>query len=136
MCEQREFQASTSMWPCVTPITFERTASDYQSDYALFHMPSESGGTAFKELRLLIGNGIDIVLEGAAMQLSEALALRWDAVDMTKRVAHVCRTVALGVMEERTKPVATDSSCLMKESCMPWNSPRLMQSAADLGWER
>lgn len=37
------------------------------------------------------------------LRLSKALALRWDAVDMNKRVAHVCRTVALGVVEERTK---------------------------------
>ena len=37
------------------------------------------------------------------LRLSEALALRWDAVDMTQRIAHVRRTVALGVIEERTK---------------------------------
>jgi integrase len=37
------------------------------------------------------------------LHLSKARALRWDAVDMNKRVAHVCRTVALGVVEERTK---------------------------------
>lgn len=37
------------------------------------------------------------------LRLSEALALRWDAVDINKRVAHVCRTVALGIVEERTK---------------------------------
>lgn len=37
------------------------------------------------------------------MRLSEALALRWDAIDLDKRTAHVCRTVALGEIEERTK---------------------------------
>ncbi|MBD1589483.1 site-specific integrase [Pseudomonas typographi] len=37
------------------------------------------------------------------MRLSEALALRWDAVDFAKRTAHVCRTVALGEVVERTK---------------------------------
>lgn len=29
--------------------------------------------------------------------------LRWDAVDLVKRQVHVCRTVALGLVEERTK---------------------------------
>jgi len=37
------------------------------------------------------------------LRLSEALALRWDAIDMDKRVAHVCRTIALGEVQERTK---------------------------------
>lgn len=36
------------------------------------------------------------------LRLSEALALRWDAVDMVARTAHVCRTIALGEVEERT----------------------------------
>jgi integrase len=37
------------------------------------------------------------------LRLSEALALRWDAIDFNKKVAHVCRTVALGEIAERTK---------------------------------
>ncbi len=37
------------------------------------------------------------------LRLSEALALRWDAVDKVARTAHVCRTIALGEVEERTK---------------------------------
>lgn len=37
------------------------------------------------------------------LRLSEALALRWDAVDFHKKTVHVCRTVALGKIEERTK---------------------------------
>lgn len=37
------------------------------------------------------------------MRLSEALALRWDDVDLCKKVVHVRRTVALGKVEERTK---------------------------------
>lgn len=37
------------------------------------------------------------------VRLSEALALRWDAVNLEKRTAHICRTVALGKVEERTK---------------------------------
>ncbi len=37
------------------------------------------------------------------MRLSEALALRWDAVSTEKRTAHVCRGIALGEVVERTK---------------------------------
>lgn len=37
------------------------------------------------------------------LRLSEVAALRWDAVDLVKRQVHVCRTVALGLVEERTK---------------------------------
>ncbi|MGU9816072.1 tyrosine-type recombinase/integrase [Pseudomonas sp. LF135] len=37
------------------------------------------------------------------MRLSEALAMRWDAVDEDKRTAHVCRGIALGEVVERTK---------------------------------
>lgn len=51
------------------------------------------------------------------MRLSEALALRWDAVDLTKRVAHVCRTVALGVIEERTK-TGCDRFVLLNERAL------------------
>jgi len=37
------------------------------------------------------------------LRLSEAAALRWEAVDLEKKTVHVRRTVALGVIEERTK---------------------------------
>ncbi|QLG93312.1 tyrosine-type recombinase/integrase [Pseudomonas yamanorum] len=37
------------------------------------------------------------------MRLSEALAMRWDSVDVEKRTAHVCRGIALGKVVERTK---------------------------------
>jgi len=37
------------------------------------------------------------------LRLSEALAVRWDVIDMEKRTVHVKRTVALGAVEERTK---------------------------------
>ena len=37
------------------------------------------------------------------MRLSEALALRWDAVSIEKRTAHVCRGIALGEVVERRK---------------------------------
>ncbi len=48
------------------------------------------------------------------MRLSEALALRWDAVDLNRREAHVCRTVALGKVEERTK-TGNDRVVLLNE---------------------
>lgn len=37
------------------------------------------------------------------MRPGEILALRWDRVDMEKRIAHVCSVVALGKVEQRTK---------------------------------
>lgn len=37
------------------------------------------------------------------MRPSEIMALRWDEVDIQKRVAYVCRVVAQGKIEERTK---------------------------------
>jgi|GEM_PF-4625855 len=37
------------------------------------------------------------------MRPQEIIALRWDAVDLEKRQAHVCRAVAQGVIKERTK---------------------------------
>ncbi|MCY1358824.1 Tyrosine recombinase XerC [compost metagenome] len=39
----------------------------------------------------------------SGLRLSEALALRWESVEWGKRQVHVCRTVALGKVEERTK---------------------------------
>lgn len=37
------------------------------------------------------------------MRPQEIIALRWDAVDKTKRQVHVCRAIAQGVIKERTK---------------------------------
>ena len=37
------------------------------------------------------------------LRLSEALAVRWDVIDMGRKTVHVKRTVALGEVEERTK---------------------------------
>ncbi|NNJ15516.1 tyrosine-type recombinase/integrase [Pseudomonas putida CSV86] len=39
----------------------------------------------------------------SGLRLSEALAVRWDAVDLEKKTVHVKRTVAQGLVEERTK---------------------------------
>lgn len=38
-----------------------------------------------------------------AQRLRGAIPVRWDTVDMTKKTVHVRRTIALGVVEERTK---------------------------------
>ena len=39
----------------------------------------------------------------SGLRISEALALRWDAIDWGRKQVHICRTVALGEIEERTK---------------------------------
>lgn len=70
--------------------------------YATEHWPSQIYA-AFYEFVFYTG-----------MRLSEALALRWDAVDLNRREAHVCRTVALGKIEERTK-TGNDRVVLLNE---------------------
>lgn len=42
----------------------------------------------------------------SGLRISEALALRWESVDWGRKQVHVCRTVALGKVEERTKTVS------------------------------
>lgn len=51
------------------------------------------------------------------LRLSEALAIRWDAVDLEKKIVHVKRTIALGVVEERTK-TGKDRFVLLNERAM------------------
>lgn len=51
------------------------------------------------------------------MRLSEALAMRWDAVDLEKRTAHVCRGIALGEVVERTK-TGSDRFVLLNERAL------------------
>jgi len=51
------------------------------------------------------------------LRLSEVAALRWDAVDLVKRQAHVRRTVALAVVEERTK-TGKDRYVLLNERAL------------------
>ena len=53
----------------------------------------------------------------SGLRLSEALALRWDAVDLEKKTVHVKRTVALGVIEERTK-TGSDRFVLLNERAL------------------
>ncbi|PMY47836.1 MULTISPECIES: tyrosine-type recombinase/integrase [Pseudomonas] len=51
------------------------------------------------------------------LRLSEVAALRWDAVDLVKRQVHVRRTVALAVVEERTK-TGKDRYVLLNERAL------------------
>ncbi|QVM94136.1 tyrosine-type recombinase/integrase [Pseudomonas sp. SORT22] len=53
----------------------------------------------------------------SGVRLSEGLALRWDAVDLEKKVAHVKRTVALGEVVERTK-TGKDRFVLLNERAL------------------
>ena len=73
--------------------------------YALDHWPS-TFYAAFFEFVFFTG-----------MRLSEALAMRWDAVDEEKRTAHVCRGIALGEVVERTK-TGTDRFVLLNDRAM------------------
>lgn len=75
----------------IDPFTQEEADRIIAHLYATEHWPSGIYA-AFYEFVFYTG-----------MRLSEALALRWDAVDLEGRIAHVCRTVALGEVEERTK---------------------------------
>lgn len=51
------------------------------------------------------------------MRQSEALALRWDAVSIEKRTAHVCRGIAIGKVVERTK-TGKDRFVLLNERAL------------------
>ncbi|UVL59262.1 tyrosine-type recombinase/integrase [Pseudomonas sp. B21-032] len=53
----------------------------------------------------------------SGVRLSEGLALRWDAVDLEKKVTHVKRTVALGEVVERTK-TGKDRFVLLNERAL------------------
>ena len=53
----------------------------------------------------------------SGLRLSEALAVRWDAVDLEKKTVHVRRTIALGVVEERTK-TGRDRFVLLNERAL------------------
>jgi integrase len=53
----------------------------------------------------------------SGLRLSEALALRWESVDWGRKQVHVCRTVALGKVEERTK-TGCDRYVLLNERAL------------------
>lgn len=73
------------------PFTLEEANTIIAELYATTHWPS-SIYAAFFEFAFFTG-----------MRPQEIIALRWDAVDKTKRQVHVCRAIAQGVIKERTK---------------------------------
>lgn len=73
------------------PFTLDEANTIIAEVYKHPHWPSQIYA-AFFEFMFFTG-----------LRLSEGLALKWDAVDTTKKTAHVRRTIALGVVEERTK---------------------------------
>lgn len=75
----------------IDPFTLEEANTIIEKMYQHDHWPSTIYA-AFFEFVFFTG-----------MRLSEALALRWDAVSIEKRTAHVCRGIALGEVVERTK---------------------------------
>lgn len=87
------------------PFTLDETNRIIARMYQGTHWPS-SIYAAFYEFVCFTG-----------MRLSEALAMRWDAVDLEKKTAHVKRTVALGKVEERLK-VGGDRFVLLNERAL------------------
>ncbi|MCF5056754.1 tyrosine-type recombinase/integrase [Pseudomonas proteolytica] len=75
----------------IDPFTLDEANTIIEKMYQHDHWPSTIYA-AFFEFVFFTG-----------MRLSEALALRWDAVDLEKKTAHVCRGIALGEVVERTK---------------------------------
>ncbi|MFJ7312568.1 tyrosine-type recombinase/integrase [Pseudomonas sp. NPDC098747] len=75
----------------ICPFTLEEAEKIIAHLYQTPHWPS-SIYAAFFEFAFFSG-----------MRLSEISALRWDAVDLENKTVHVRRTIALGVVEERTK---------------------------------
>lgn len=86
----------------VDPFSIEEAECIIARLYASTHWPSLIYA-AFYEFVFFTG-----------LRLSEALALRWDAIDFEKRTAHVCRTVALAKVVERTK-TGTDRFVLLND---------------------
>lgn len=73
----------------------------------------------------------------SGLRLSEALTLRWDAVDEEKRTAHVCRGIALGEVVERTK-TGGDRFVLLNDRAMhalhfpPSKNPEYVKQTSDI----
>ncbi|WP_244152916.1 site-specific integrase [Pseudomonas peli] len=73
------------------PLTLDDANRIIEKLYSTSHWPSLIYAALFEFLFF------------SGLRLSEALALRWESVDWNRKQVHVCRTVALGVVEERTK---------------------------------
>lgn len=76
----------------VDPFSASEAASIIEWMYANFKKPGVQIFAAYFEFAFYSG-----------MRTGEIAALRWDEIDMEKRVAHVCRIVVDGAVEERTK---------------------------------
>lgn len=89
----------------VDPFTLDEANAIIAELYAHKHWPSQIYA-AFFEFMFFTG-----------LRLSEGLALRWDTFDQAKRTIHVRRTIALGVVEERTK-TGRDRFVLLNERAL------------------
>nr|WP_314493211.1 tyrosine-type recombinase/integrase [uncultured Pseudomonas sp.] len=89
----------------VDPFTLEEANAIIAQLYAHKHWPSQIYA-AFFEFMFFTG-----------LRLSEGLALQWDTFDEAKRTIHVRRTIALGVVEERTK-TGRDRFVLLNERAL------------------
>ncbi|WP_459205953.1 tyrosine-type recombinase/integrase [Pseudomonas sp. MLB6B] len=89
----------------VDPFTLDEANAIIAQLYAHKHWPSQIYA-AFFEFMFFTG-----------LRLSEGLALRWDTFDQTKKTIHVRRTIALGVVEERTK-TGRDRFVLLNERAL------------------
>ncbi|WP_426427343.1 tyrosine-type recombinase/integrase [Pseudomonas palmensis] len=89
----------------IDPFTLDEANQIVEKLYQHAHWPSQIYA-AFFEFVFFTG-----------VRLSEGLAMRWDAVDLDKKVAHVRRTVALGEVVERTK-TGKDRFVLLNERAL------------------
>ncbi len=89
----------------IDPFTLDEANQIVERLYQHAHWPSQIYA-AFFEFVFFTG-----------VRLSEGLAMRWDAVDLDKKVAHVRRTVALGEVVERTK-TGKDRFVLLNERAL------------------
>ena len=76
----------------VKPFSVEEAEAIIQWMYATLQKPAARICAAYFEFAFYSG-----------MRTGEIAALRWEEVDLQKRVAHVCRIVVDGEAEERTK---------------------------------
>lgn len=89
----------------IDPFTLEEANRIIEKLYETAHWPSSIYAALFEFLFF------------TGLRISEALALRWESVDIDKRQVHVCRTVALGKVVERTK-TGNDRFVLLNERAL------------------
>ncbi|WP_330113975.1 tyrosine-type recombinase/integrase [Pseudomonas sp. JS3066] len=89
----------------IDPFTLEEANQIIERLYQMEHWPSRIYAALFEFLFF------------TGLRISEALALRWESVNVEKRQVHVCRTVALGEVVERTK-TGNDRFVLLNERAL------------------